>query len=404
MLSVRDRRHPEGPRGEPGASCAGGLLRLGRRVAILLVLLAGAASVGASTAQALAVWSNMRIAVFPVENLSGRTAPLRAIRTMVIERVRALGFAILDDTALDTVLRRHRVRYTAGVEQGLALALRAETATEGILIPTLELFDDTRPPKVAMFWRLVSTGDDPAVLWLDGTGMAGDDAPGLLGLGLVVEPEALVGKAVDALARSLAGVASAPGEARGRSPARKFFPKTLYRSDLLDAREKYSVAIMPFFNKTGRKYAGEIVALHMMRNFMAFQNFSMVEPGMVRQELLKSRIIMNEGVSLPETDTILNAVNADLVLNGEVLDYEDYRGADGVAKVDFSVLFIERTSRKVVYSSYSQNRGSDGVVLFDWGRVNTAHAMAAQMARAVATRMLAGGRAPQPASRPGGMQ
>jgi hypothetical protein len=70
------------------------------------------------------------------------------------------------------------------------------------------------------------------------------------------------------------------------------------------------------------------------------------------------------------------------------LDYWDYRGSDGVAKVDFSVLFIERRTRQVVYSSYSQNQGDDGVLLFDWGRVNTAHAMASQMARAIGRKML----------------
>jgi hypothetical protein len=56
--------------------------------------------------------------------------------------------------------------------------------------------------------------------------------------------------------------------------------------------------------------------------------------------------------------------------------------------VDFSVLFIERRTRQVVYSSYSQNQGDDGVLFFDWGRVNTAHAMASQMARAIGQKML----------------
>jgi hypothetical protein len=145
---------------------------------------------------------------------------------------------------------------------------------------------------------------------------------------------------------------------------------------------------MPFFNKTGRKYAGEIIALHLIKNLMTFQNLKIVEPGIVRQELLRYRIIMTDGVSLPETETILNAVNADLVLNGEVLDYWDYRGPEGVARVDFSVLFVERKTRKVVYSSYSQNQGDDGVVFFDWGRTNTAHAMAEWMARAIGERMV----------------
>jgi len=167
----------------------------------------------------------------------------------------------------------------------------------------------------------------------------------------------------------------------------------VYRSDALIPDKRYTVAVAPFFNKTDRKYAGEIMALHLIRNLMAFQNFEIVEPGLVRQELLRFRIIMTEGISLPETETILNAVHADLVLNGEVLDYRDYRGPEGVAKVDFSVLLIERRTRQIVYSSYSQNQGDDGVLVFDWGRVNTAHAMASHMARAIGRAMLqAGGR------------
>jgi hypothetical protein len=56
--------------------------------------------------------------------------------------------------------------------------------------------------------------------------------------------------------------------------------------------------------------------------------------------------------------------------------------------VDFSVLFVERKTRRVVFSSYSQNQGDDGVVFFDWGRHNTAHAMAERMAGAIGERMV----------------
>jgi len=333
-----------------------------------------------------------RIAVFPVENLSGSVAPSREIRGLFLARLQAAGFEVLDDASLDQVMTRNRVRYTGGVDREVALALKKEAAVEAILIPSLELYDETNPPKVAMFSRVVSTGDSPAVRWIDGVGMAGDDAPGILGLGLVDDPAVLLTRAVDALVGSLIRDGSAANtNLVGSEGPRKFRPKLVYRSDMLDPGKKYSVAVAPFFNRTDRKYAGEIIALHMIRNLMKFQNFEVVEPGTVRQELLRFRIIMTDGVSLPETETILNAVNADLVLNGEVLDYRDYRGPWGVAKVDFSLLFIERKSRKVIYSSYSQNQGDDGVFFFDWGRVNTAHAMASHMAKAVGAKMLQAG-------------
>lgn len=41
-----------------------------------------------------------------------------------------------------------------------------------------------------------------------------------------------------------------------------------------------------------------------------------------------------------------------------------------------------------MWSSTSFNQGDDGVFFFDWGRVNTAHAMAAQMTRWIGEMML----------------
>ena len=328
------------------------------------------------------------VAVFPVENLSGKPAPLDDVRRLLVERLTASGFGVLADAALERVAARHRVRYMAGVEAEFARALGQEAGVEAILIPSLEVFEHASPPRIGLFARLVSTGEAPVVLWVDGTGAAGDDAPGILGLGLVEDSGALLARAVDALAGSLVGRLAAAAGPPGDTPgARKFQPKIVYRAEALDPARTYSIAVVPFFNRSARKYAGEIVALHLMRSLVAAENLSVVEPGIVRQELLRFRIIMTDGVSLADTETILGAVNADLVLNGEVLEYQDPLGPTGAPRVDFSVLFIERRTRRVLYSSYSHNAGDDGVFFFDWGRVNTAHAMAARMARAVAERV-----------------
>ncbi len=379
---------------EKAATQSGHILRLCGAMIVMGVLLGGLGCGGKKETlkrEEPAPGGKPRIAVFPVENLAGKVIPSREIRTLLIEKLKGHGIGILDDASLDAVMTKNRIRYTAGVDRGIAKALKEDTGVEAILIPSVELYDELAPPKVAMFCRLVSTGDNPVVLWIDGTGMAGDDSPGILELGLIENPWALLTKAVESLARSLAQLGAESGEGSPRkSVPRKFRPKIVYRSAALDPDKKHSIAVVPFFNKSGRKYAGEIVALHMIRNLMAFQNFDIVEPGIVRQELLTFRIIMRDGVSLPDTETILNAVNADLVLNGEVLDYQDYSGYLGYPKVDFSVLFIERKTRKVVYSSYSETLGTDGVYFFDWGRVNTAHAMASQMARAIGERMLRG--------------
>ena len=88
---------------------------------------------------------------------------------------------------------------------------------------------------------------------------------------------------------------------------------------------------------------------------------------------------MGEGISVGHADILFSKLDADLVLDGKVLEYQDYQGPAGTPKVDFSAQIIERESREVVWVVKSYGWGNDGVFFFDWGRVNTAHDMADQM-------------------------
>jgi hypothetical protein len=287
-------------------------------------------------------------------------------------------------------MTRHRIRYTGGVDQEVAQAFRKETGAEGVLITSLELYSEDAPPKISLTSRLVSTGDTPRILWIDGVGLAGDDAPGLLALGLIEDPAILAGKAVETLATSL-GRGLAGGEAGKeelKSTKGKFRPKIAFRSDTFEPQKKQIVAIVPFLNRSGRRYAGEIMALTFAKSLWPFEGFEIIDPGVVRSQLLALRVIMGEGISLGQSESVLALLSADLVLTGKVIDYQDYVGGVGTPKVDFSVQLIERRSRRVVWSSVSYNQGDDGVVFFDWGRVNTAEAMASQMVRAVGEAVL----------------
>jgi len=125
------------------------------------------------------------------------------------------------------------------------------------------------------------------------------------------------------------------------------------------------------------------VVLHFAGELNRFKNFDVIELGVVRQALLELRIIMDQGISLVNADSVAGMLDADLMLAGEVADYEDYQGVWGKPKVSFSAQLIERKSREVVWSSHSYNEGDDGVFFFDLGRVNTASAMASQMVRSI---------------------
>jgi TolB-like protein len=331
------------------------------------------------------------IAVLPVENLSGASAPLKAIRELFISKLKAKGIRILEEETLEKFMTRNRVRYTGGMDEPLAQAFKNDTGTEGVLITSLELYSEANPPKIALTSRLVSSGDAPVILWIDGFGLAGDDSPGILALGLIEDPKALLEKGVGRLAESLGEYFDKKSDGgRIKSVKGKFRPKVSYRSDVFDPGQKYTVAVVPFLNMSGRKNAGEILELEFIRNLKIFEQFDVIEPGMVRQQLLIMRMIIPEGISLANADALFATLNADLILAANVNEYLDYQGVFGNPKVDFFVQLIERKSRNVVWSSVSHNEGDDGVFFFDRGKVNTAHAMASQMTQWIGEMMMEG--------------
>ncbi len=95
---------------------------------------------------------------------------------------------------------------------------------------------------------------------------------------------------------------------------------------------------------------------------------------------------MDDGISLADADAVFSRLDADLILSGKTFDYQDYQGANGKPKVDFSATLIEKRSREVVWSCKSYHEGDEGVWFFDLGKVNTAHSLANEMVqRAVET-------------------
>ena len=333
----------------------------------------------------------IRIAVFPVENLSGTVAPVKEIRQMFIEKLGAKGVDVVDEETLEKFMAKYRIRYTGGISTEIAKTFKQDINVSGVLIISVELYSDANPPKISLISRLVSTGENPVILWMDKVGLAGDDSRGLLDLGLIQDPKVLLDKGMKLMFDSMNRYLSKRSEeGRGYSSRRRFRPQIVYRSPAFDPNRKYTVAIAPFFNYSLRKYAGDILVLHLATELKRFNRFDVVEMGVVRQAFLDMRIILDQGVSLVNAESISGLVNADLILAGDVTDYEDYQGVSGTPKVSFSAQFIDSKHREVVWSSYSFNQGDEGVFFFDLGTLNTASAMVSEMSWWIGEMMLEG--------------
>jgi TolB-like protein len=352
-----------------------------RRTALAALLVWSGIAV-AQAPQGLAVPEGRRpsrVLVLPLENLVGGPIPGKEMQ-LRIERMAAMaGADVISGEPLDEYLARYRIRYTGGVDPVAARAARDDLGADAILVTSVLLLHAI-PPRFGLTLRLVAAGDVPIVLWMDGVARSGDQAPGLFNLGLVLEPEVLQAEVLNALTRSL------DDHLAGRAPRGPacpdggwFLPRVTFRARP-DVRDATSVVVLPFVNQTNRRSAGEVVALEVSRQFAASPGFRLVEPGTVRDEILRRRIVMEDGVSIDEARVLSATLDADLVVAGYVFDYED---SSSVPSTNFTVMVIDRKTGRVVWKSTSYNKGTDSETLFGLRTVGTAPDLACRMVRGV---------------------
>jgi hypothetical protein len=322
-----------------------------------------------------------RIVLLPVENLSAVNAPLRDVQTAIEVALRR-HFDVVSGDILEQFMSRHRLRFTGGVDPEIAVAAREELGADAILVTSLLTWRPSSPPVVGLALRLVSATERPSILWIDQHSFSGDEAPGLLQLGVVSDVKIALVRVVDRLVRSLdLAVAGKVPEPQCGTGAR-YRPRVRFRPEVVPGGAGYVLAVLPFLNRTNRRSAGEAVGLEFLRQLVDSGEYEVLEPGVVRQYMLRARVIMPGGVSLETTRLFLGALEADLVLAGTVLDYAETVGPTGPT-VRFTATMLEGRSGQVVWHSSSFNKGDEGVYFFGLGRVATPGKLMCRMVKPV---------------------
>ena len=343
--------------------------------------------------------SDSLYALLPVHNLSDTSAPLQYIHNVLRTRLTSRGIKLLDHALLKDFMAKYRMRHTGGVSRYLSQKMQEELGVDGVFIASLETWQEEIPHRVSLVTRVVSSGSQPEVIWIDSVGLTGVDNPGLLGLGIIKNHRVLLSNALEKLLDSyqsyLAGrfpvylhtaeqqpilinADSATADGVITSNEQRHQPQFSYRASTFVPARQYTVAVIPFLNINTRKHAGDIVALHVVKQLHRYANLRVFEPGIVRHTLLRYRMIMQSGPSLAASDILTSEhiLDADLIVSGKVFDYQ---GEVGESKADFSVQVFDGVKREVIWASRSYATGNQGVYFFDWGRVLSAHGLLSKM-------------------------
>lgn len=325
--------------------------------------------------------SPLKLAVFPVQNASGGMAPIRPLSDELETVLRAGRLDIVERQKLDVVLAQHRIRFTGGVDRPMAKVLREELGVDAVLVPTLEQYSADEPPRIALSVRLVSTGERPTVLWADSVARAGDDSPGVLATGLVMNPSRLQSIVVKSLARAVQRWVDT--REVGEDCGDELEPRRRYRAPVLDDVGRRTIAVLPFTNETSRRSASDVIAGQFVAELTRSGSFEVLDPGFVREQLLSHRMVLQGGVSVDQAMAMLDLLDADFVLTGYVQVYEARAGRQGPPKAEITAYVIDREAGELVWSSTSTAQGDAGVFFFGAGRVHTASKLSCRMVRGV---------------------
>ncbi|MBW2645491.1 MAG: hypothetical protein JRE23_04810 [Deltaproteobacteria bacterium] len=154
-------------------------------------------------------------------------------------------------------------------------------------------------------------------------------------------------------------------------------PNTFLKEDFT----RYSikrVAVLPFFNNTNVREAGEVVARAFVEGLFDSKNLQVEFPGNVRKLILSERIIIRKGIGNEHIKLIGKRLNVDAVIIGWVEKYSSGVKGQGAAipLISINARMVHAESSSVLWIGQHMRRGDDYVTILDFGRINSVAALA----------------------------
>ncbi|MEW6067766.1 MAG: hypothetical protein AB1610_05710 [Nitrospirota bacterium] len=285
--------------------------------------------------------------MFPFENFSEDKDALTFVMPALKRKLEARGVGILDDDNLEKILLKEKIRSTGYISKDIAMKIGKELNVEAILVGSINSFSQQKIPEAGFSARLVSSSDG-SILWAEHASATGEDFVTILGLGKISSIDKLISKVADELFDSFT-VSPSPKE------------KEL----------TYTIAVMPFENKSKVRNAGMIATYMFIAELSKNKKFVPLEYGEVRRLVVDLRIRSKGELDFENTETIAEHAGVDGILVGTVELYNEGEGAAPPEAVVSARLIDTRTGRILWYDGY-QYKGDDGIIMLDWGRIRSA--------------------------------
>ncbi len=304
------------------------------------------------TSEMLKKESNKRVAIFPFENFTDNKDAIKHVLPLLIDKLEEKGFDAVDEDKLNSFLCNERVRSAGYISRELAEKIRKKFNVSIILTGTVISFSTGEVPEFGILARLIDSSDG-TILWADYFAATGEDFLAILDLGRLKTIFSLIPKVIDILFAS-------------------FKVEELYR----EIMPTHRIAVMPFKNNTNFNNAGILATNMFIVELLKSREFVPIEYGDIRDIIVKLGIRRKGDIDYGNIDAVSKALKVRGILVGVVDNYSDGVAASVAPNVGITARLIDSSNNNILWYNSSQLSGEEDIIVLDWGRIRSVHAVA----------------------------
>ena len=157
--------------------------------------------------------------------------------------------------------------------------------------------------------------------------------------------------------------------------------KTVQTAHIKESIEIRRVAVIPFYNVSGRRDAGRIVTEIFVTELFRDGRFQVEEPGNVLQFMFDEWMDRVGEIDREKAVVLGRRLGVDAVITGTVEEFEDGIGPHAVPLVAITARMVATEDGRVLWYGHNRKRGDDYIVVFDFGRVRSVITLAQRVVR-----------------------
>ncbi len=293
--------------------------------------------------------SDITVAVPILANFSGDGQAIKIVLPLLLLRLENCDVVSIRPENLRPTLRKYRIRSMGRMSAEDAHLLQQETGAEYILLGSVNTFETEILSRVSLSFRLVHIST-MRIVWAMSDAAVGREFSRAFGVREVLDMEDMAWRVIDRIFTDF-------------DKRRPGLPSKIY------ATPKAKIAVVPFDNTTGNRFAGEVVS-DMVLSGLVQKGFAVVEPGNVNELLVKNHIESRGEIDLPTLAKVYSDFGVDWVVTGSVLQFSQARGESVASQpeFEFGARLIDAATGRIVATYNDARGGNDSETIFGMGR------------------------------------